>query len=367
VLGAALLRRRRRVARRSALERFETFVASAAAEGIGDGEAEFFAAHRRLDPERWMRHASPTRYGRELSGLFNGITTRRVVPVVSLLAAFAFVLDQYNIMAKGNEALPEVLLPLTPFELTSPLLGLLLVFRTNSSYERWSQGGDLALKIDARFRDLVRGLLSYTKSGLPRKAADVDKACDLAAAYQAWIFQSYLVPNSSKSAEATAQLNAVLNRTGDDLSPVIAQVALSRRINTLPDLDPEQWASLEQLLSSISELLAECEYLIRAPIPLSYTRSTVRFLWLWLSLLPFALVNTFIDFGQDTWWAGRTQLIVPAVTFLIGIIFLSIEDIAVQIEEPFTVQRQQLDMMAQWFVQDLARMRAPQIPEVRRE
>jgi len=31
----------------------------------------------------------------------------------------------------------------------------------------------------------------------------------------------------------------------------------------------------------------------------------VRFLWIWITLLPFALSRTFVDFGTGTWWADE--------------------------------------------------------------
>merc|ERR1712113_188726 len=101
-----------------------------------------------------------------------------------------------------------------------------------------------------------------------------------------------------------------------------------------------------------------CDQLLRTPIPLAYTRSLLRFLWLWLTLLPFSLVRTFTDFGKGTWWEGKPLVVVPVVTVFIGLGFLSLEDIAVQIEEPFMVQRLKLQRLSEWFEQDAAEMQA---------
>ena len=48
-------------------------------------------------------------------------------------------------------------------------------------------------------------------------------------------------------------------------------------------------------------------------------------------------MRTFGDFGQNTWWADKPQTLLPFTMLLLGFIFLSIEDIAVQIEEPFAI------------------------------
>jgi len=83
--------------------------------------------------------------------------------------------------------------------------------------------------------------------------------------------------------------------------------------------------------------LGKCESLLRTPIPLGYTRSLVRFLWIWLTLLPFALVKTFAEFGAGTWWEDKPQPVLVLAMLFIGYVFLTIEDIAVQIEEPFSI------------------------------
>ena len=91
------------------------------------------------------------------------------------------------------------------------------------------------------------------------------------------------------------------------------------------------------------------------PRSLRYTRYAVRFLWIWLSLLPFALVRTFGDFGQSTWWADKPQALLPFTMLLLGFIFLSIEDIAVQIEEPFAILP--LELHTRWLDRDAEQMK----------
>ena len=80
-------------------------------------------------------HRSNDRYGRLVLGILFGKTTQRIAPVVAAVALFSTVVFTYNQvflpMSQGisvYSAYPELQLPLTPFELTAPVLGLLLVF-----------------------------------------------------------------------------------------------------------------------------------------------------------------------------------------------------------------------------------------------
>mmetsp|Transcript_47021 Transcript_47021/g.89766 ORF Transcript_47021/g.89766 Transcript_47021/m.89766 type:complete len:124 (+) Transcript_47021:59-430(+) len=85
-----------------------------------------------------------------------------------------------------------------------------------------------------------------------------------------------------------------------------------------------QASRMDENITTFSDILGACERILKTPIPLSYTRHTSRFLFTWLALLPFAMV------GECGW------LTVPAEAF-IAVVLLGIEDIGVQIEEPFSV------------------------------
>ncbi|CAK0843317.1 unnamed protein product [Prorocentrum cordatum] len=164
---------------------------------------------------------------------------------------------------------------------------------------------------------------------------------------------------SGEGAAARAALNDRLGRpAGAPLTPAQVQVLLSWEINQLPHLTVFQRKDMDQcLLVAVTRELADCEQLLRSPIPVAYTRSLLRFLWLWLTLLPFALILTFTDFNKETFWEGQPLFIVPITVGFIALVFLSLEDIAVQIEEPFVVNRRQLQRLATWFRQDADGMR----------
>lgn len=70
------------------------------------------------------------------------MTSRRISATVLALLIFSAAVDGYAKLAASDPNLPEFVLPLTPFELTAPVLGLLLVFRTNTAYERFNAGCD---------------------------------------------------------------------------------------------------------------------------------------------------------------------------------------------------------------------------------
>ncbi|PRW56885.1 UPF0187 chloroplastic [Chlorella sorokiniana] len=77
-------------------------------------------------------------------------------------------------------------------------------------------------------------------------------------------------------------------------------------------------------LTALEDALGTCERILRTPIPLGYTRHTSRFLMIWLTLLPFTL------------WDSCRWAMLP-IAILIAFLLLGIEEIGVQIEEPFSI------------------------------
>ena len=127
---------------------------------------------------------------------------------------------------------------------------------------------------------------------------------------------------------------------------------MAQRLFSLSD---QERIAIDDEMATVTCALAKCEKILRTPIPLGYTRYTVRVLWIWLTLLPFALVRTFSEFGLNTWWEDKPQPVVVLAMLFIGFIFLSIEDIAVQIEEPFAILP--LHLHQRWLQRDADEMR----------
>ena len=107
-------------------------------------------------------------------------------------------------------------------------------------------------------------------------------------------------------------------------------------------------------LSIFEDTLGGSERLLSSPVPLFYSRHTARFISVWLLFLPFALYGQFADS-----WNHITMI--PA-TALISLFLFGIEELATQLEEPFTILPMQgfcdkiganCDEIVSWAGQDL--------------
>lgn len=322
-----------------------------------------------FDFDRWAQHRSSSRYYRLLLGVLFGVTTRRIAPVLLSLLGFSAAVCIYAQLCLSNPNLVTVQLPLTPFELTAPALGLLLVFRSDNAYARFKEGSELSWEISSSLRSAMRRLLAWTAAPhVPeaerRAAEEMVRGCSL---LHGWIMTEHLrcgddacpVPGNHNDL-LTAALGA---DTADGLpvapSPYLGIEALSIGASQrLPSLTDQELIAYDESLAAVTSALGKCESFLRTPIPLGYTRYSVRFLWVWLTLLPFALTRTFCGFQIGTWWEGKVDepwpLVCASVSFIAAIL-LSIEDIAVQIEEPFAVLP--LDFQHTWLLRDLEKTR----------
>ena len=115
-----------------------------------------------------IKHRSNDRTFTNLKGVFFSGIVRQLQKEVTLMAIVATFVVLWNEvlvseLSTSLSSLPHLALPLLPFQLSSPALGLLLVFRTNASYQRW---------LEARLRFGI--IISQSKNILRMASTFVD-------------------------------------------------------------------------------------------------------------------------------------------------------------------------------------------------
>lgn len=103
--------------------------------------------------------------------------------------------------------------------------------------------------------------------------------------------------------------------------------ALSRISDTVRTqrevMQPLEASRMDSTITSLLDDVGACERILRTPIPRVYTAHTARFTGVWLFLLPFALTGP----------SPVPIIACGVITFFM----LGIEELGVQIEEPFSV------------------------------
>ncbi|KAK9834162.1 hypothetical protein WJX81_003973 [Elliptochloris bilobata] len=279
-----------------------------------------------FDFDDWADHRSSARYFRHIRDLAQSRIVRGlaqpllVVVVVSTAVSVYETLREDGFWVMGQW--PSLCLESDQaVNLTSFALSLLLVFRTNTSYARWLDARRVFGGILNRSRDIVRQGLTWFDD-------DQTEECAMLARWTV-AFSLATMAHLRKECHLERDLQDILPEEERAMllaarhRPNAALQVLSQVIATANPREGRA-ARMDENLTFFFDAVGLCERILKTPIPLSYTRHTSRFLVIWLIFLPLTLWPT----------AGWTT--VPATT-IIAFLLLGIEEIGVQIEEPFSI------------------------------
>lgn len=197
-------------------------------------------------------------------------------------------------------------------------LGLLLVFRTNQSYDRWWEGRKLWGAMVNTCRNLARASSVHL-------AHDPDRLRRVLKLTQAFPAASTCILRQQAWAPVNLEPDDVEAITSHNHMPTaIAQritfhLAAERKAGHLPDI---VFTQIDQNNQALVDIIGACERIHKTPLPFAYVVHLRRALVLYCATLPLALVASF-------GWA--TVPIVYGLTY----VMLGIEEIGVEIEDPF--------------------------------
>ena len=197
-------------------------------------------------------------------------------------------------------------------------LGLLLVFRTNQSYDRWWEGRKL-------WGGMVNTCRNLARSASVHLAHDPERLRRVLTLTQSFPEASTCVLRGQGWAPSRLEHEDVAAITSHNHAPTaIAQritfhLAEERKAGRLSDI---VFTSIDHNAQQLVDIIGGCERIHKTPLPFAYVVHLRRALVLYCATLPVALVSSF-------GWA--TVPIVFGLTYVL----LGIEEIGVEIEDPF--------------------------------
>ena len=206
------------------------------------------------------------------------------------------------------------------YSLVGFVISLLLVFRTNTAYDRWWEGRkkwgemvndsrNLAVKISTLefdkhendfFRRMISNFVFATKEHL-RRNTNLDEL--------------QLTPEEKSG---LSKKNHV---------PVEIIHLMFKHMNKLKSegrLSEMEYLAINDNLDSLVDSLGACERILNTPIPYSYSLFLKKFIFIYTTTLPLAFVSTF----------GYFSALIATFVFYV---LVSMEVLAEEIEDPFGV------------------------------
>ena len=207
----------------------------------------------------------------------------------------------------------------------SIVLGLLLVFRTNTAYERFWEGRKAWGTIVNNIRNLARLIWVAIIEIDPIHRYEKEEILKLLVAFAvATKLHLRSQPVDDRLAELVSPLQFTklqgINNPHLEIVFLISDYLQAKYEQS--QISSYQMNELQGILNGLVDMLGACERILRTPIPLAYVIHLKQLLLIYCLLLPFQVVD------ELNWW---TAPVVALVSFTL----FGIEAIGVEIENPF--------------------------------
>jgi len=247
---------------------------------------------------------------------WQGAATPRVLPPLAIFSVIA------TIIFATSLAGPYMGIPAGPHEIAGALLGLILVVRTNSGYERWWEARQRWGGIVSQTRNLATIALAYGPSD-PRWRGEVIR----------WtIAFAHVGRRCLRGERETPEVATLLGRRRATCIATAIHMpnAVSRRIGALlreayvgGGLDGLAFSAAEAQRTTLIEHIGDCERILMTPLPRAYSIEIRRSIVLFLLTLIFAMLS------KDLGW-----ITVP-LTIIVAYAILSLDLIGSSLQNPF--------------------------------
>jgi putative membrane protein len=230
-------------------------------------------------------------------------TFRRLLPAMLTVALFT-----EGIAYVDHDLWPDRLRSTTAVHsLLGFVISLLLVFRTNTAYERWWEGRKLWGALVNTSRNLALKLNAAVPADHPSRPVLADAIGGYAAT-----LKDHLRDAAPPGHPIRHAPNAVAARLFADIEDLRREGILSL----------EHLVNLNADLTALTDICGACERIKKTPIPYSYSLFIKKFVFAYIVTMPFVFVH---DFG---YWTG---LFSTFMFYVLG----SLEIIAEEVENPF--------------------------------
>jgi putative membrane protein len=241
-------------------------------------------------------------------------TFRRLLPLMLVLSVYAGVVAYLELHFLSVEDASTIRNIGMMHSVLGFVISLLLVFRTNTAYDRWWEGRkiwggmtntcrNLSIKLQAL--DLGQSELEFFRSMIPNYA--------------------FALRNLLRENENYEELDPVLDLKKEKHLPNQLAAAMFSRINSLFKNDKISQTHLWMLgedIKALTDLCGACERIKNTPIPYTYGVFIKKFIFLYVITLPFG------------WVFSLGYYVIPVVVFIMYAL-TSLELIAEEIENPF--------------------------------
>lgn len=277
-----------------------------------------------------MIYYNPKDWALAIFKIHKSDTFRALWPMLIFISLYAwgivYLETEYLKLSKGSHASNITVM----HTLLGFAISMLLVFRTNTAYDRWWEGRkhwgalvnnsrNLALKLKAVLPATDHASITFFRQIVPLYASSLQK---------------HLQKDSTRF-----QLDEKFHPELPDLNDIqhvpnkVAESMMSKINQLYRDkvISGDQLITLNNEMQSFTDICGACERIKNTPIPYSYSAFIKKFIFIYVATLPFGFAFTL------------GNLTIPVTTFIFYVL-ASLELIAEEIEDPFGTDSNDLPM-----------------------
>lgn len=244
-------------------------------------------------------------------------TLKRLSYSMALVGLYAFVVDFVESELLHVDFKP----PSYVFSMLGIVLGILLVFRTNTAYDRWWEGRKLVSKLGYTWKNVAIKLNAF----LPETDVENRKYFSAMISNHSYSLKESLRDGLKPEELTEAEPGLLNNLTKIYHVPNFFLTKICFRFNQLYKtrvITDMQFLEISKHIDDISEVVSSCERIHSSPIPFSYAIHLKKFLFAFVLILPFGFIH---DLG---YWSAL-------IVMLIFYAMVGLDVIGEEIEDPF--------------------------------
>lgn len=248
---------------------------------------------------------------------YRGTVLPQVLGRVGVLTVFCLLLCVLNEFVLIKAGLPLPVLDQLGHTVLGMALGMLIVFRTSSSNDRYWDGRACWGALVNGSRNLARLAATY--------APPAEPLANLITAYAISVRDHLRGQRNFETLTKLVSGELVDRMAHANNPPTVLASEISRWIGSRVQekkIDTQQAVLMEMVLNNMVDNQGGCERIQRTPLPFVYAALIKQILLLYLASLPLVLV-------------GRMGFAAPLVVAVVSFGMLGIEDAGIEIENPF--------------------------------
>ena len=261
----------------------------------------------KYNPKIWFKHIISFNHSDTINKLWKELIA---------LGIFTLGIAYVEIKYIGNtEKLSELM---QVYSLIGFVLSLLLVFRTNTAYDRWWEGRkkwgelvnnsrNLAIKISALTDDPE--IRTYFKRMISNYVF----------AMKEHLREGVKIEELDLTEEEKRELSQIDHKPNYIAQKMYAKLHAMKQSGKLTE---DNYIVIDVNLKTFSDIIGACERIKNTPIPYSYSMFLKKFIFIYVTTLPLAFVNTFGYYSS-------------LVSIFVFYVLVSMEILAEEIEDPF--------------------------------